>query len=217
MNEMQELKQNTKENNLVTLRGRVSGSLSYSHTICGEKFYHTFLTVNRHSPARDEIPALVSERILETSRNYDGCQMDIQGELRSYNYWEQNHHYVELSVFAQEVRISERPERICYMDSIFLDGYICKKPVYRLTPLGREIADVMMAVNRSYGRSDYIPCIFWGRNARYAIRLRPGMRILLWGRLQSREYIKKLQENLVIRKTAYEVSARKILLSGMEN
>ena len=213
MSEMLELKTGTRENNLVTLKGKVGGEFCYSHEICGEGFYTMELVVNRHSPSIDRIPVLASERILDISRNYTGCQMEIRGELRSYNHEVRRHHYVRLMVFAHDMEITQEAGKISYTDNIFLDGYLCKKPVYRLTPLGREIADVILAVNRAYGRTDYIPCILWGRNARYAARFRPGVRLLLWGRLQSREYSKRLFEDLTVRRTTYEVSVRKLILS----
>ena len=95
-------------------------------------------------------------------------------------------------------------------NQIFLDGFICKKPVYRMTPLGREIADILLAVNRAYGKSDYIPCICWGRNARYAGSLEVGGHIQLWGRIQSRQYQKRVSEDEVVNRVAYEISVSKI-------
>ena len=139
-----------------------------------------------------------------------GQYVEIHGQFRSYNSHEEKHNRLVLSAFARELRFIEEEEAMTPVNQIFLDGYICKPPVYRKTPLGREIADILIAVNRPYGKSDYIPCIAWGRNARYAAGFKIGEHIRIWGRVQSREYTKKLDEDTQIKRTAYEVSVSKI-------
>jgi single-stranded DNA-binding protein len=139
-----------------------------------------------------------------------GEYIEIHGQFRSYNRHEEKHNRLVLSVFAREVRFVEEEDDSVPVNQIFLDGYICKPPVYRKTPLGREIADLLMAVNRPYGKSDYIPCICWGRNARYASAFAVGGHVLIWGRIQSREYVKKLGENQAEKRIAYEVSVSKL-------
>ena len=137
--------------------------------------------------------------------------MEAKGQFRSYNRHEENRNHLILSMFVRELEfIDEIGGR--KPNSIFLDGYICKQPVYRMTPLGREIADLLLAVNRAYGKSDYIPCICWGRNARFAGKLEVGERIQVWGRIQSREYQKKVGDELVVNRVAYEVSVNKLEL-----
>ena len=138
---------------------------------------------------------MVSERLLDVTQDYVGEYIEIHGQFRSYNRHEEKHNRLVLSVFAREVRFVEEEDDSVPVNQIFLDGYICKPPVYRKTPLGIEIADLLMAVNRPYGKSDYIPCICWGRNARYASAFAVGGHVLIWGRIQSREYVKKLGEN----------------------
>ena len=136
------------------------------------------------------------------------------GQFRSYNRHEENKNKLVLSVFVREVNLLESEDEIQRPNSIFLDGYICKEPVYRKTPLGREIADLLLAVNRPYGKSDYIPCICWGRNARFAESFAIGGHIQLWGRIQSREYQKKIDENEYEKRIAYEVSVSKMEYLG---
>lgn len=139
-----------------------------------------------------------------------GEYIEIQGQFRSYNRHEEKHNRLVLSVFARELRFIDEDEEFLPTNQIFLDGFICKPPVYRKTPLGREIADVLLAVNRPYGKSDYIPCICWGRNANFARSFEVGGRLHIWGRIQSREYIKKLSETETEKRTAYEVSVSKL-------
>ena len=134
----------------------------------------------------------------------------MDGQFRSYNRHEEKRNRLVLSVFAREVKFVGEEEETVPVNQIFLDGYICKPPVYRKTPLGREIADLLMAVNRPYGKSDYIPCICWGRNARYASAFEVGGHVLIWGRIQSREYMKRISENETEKRIAYEVSVSKL-------
>ena len=132
------------------------------------------------------------------------------GQFRSYNKHEETKNRLILSLFVRELNVLEDGEEMQHPNQIYLDGYICKPPIYRMTPLGREIADVLLAVNRAYGKSDYIPCICWGRNARFAGKLEVGEHVAVWGRIQSREYQKKLENDEVINRIAYEVSVSKM-------
>lgn len=168
--------------------------------------------VKRLSESYDIIPVMVSERLLDVTGNYIGAYICVNGQFRSYNRHEERKNRLVLSVFAREVEFLEDLEESSRTNQIFLDGYICKEPIYRRTPLGREIADVLLAVNRPYGKSDYIPCICWGRNARYASSFRVGERCAIWGRIQSREYMKKLDEDNVEKRVAFEVSVSKLEL-----
>lgn len=168
--------------------------------------------VLRLSESFDIIPVMVSERLLDVSADYKGMYVNVNGQFRSYNRHEERKNRLVLSVFAREIEFVDEIEESARTNQIFLDGYICKEPIYRKTPLGREIADLLLAVNRPYGKSDYIPCICWGRNARYASSFRVGERCSVWGRIQSREYMKKLDEENVERRVAFEVSVSKLEL-----
>ena len=198
------------ENNQVSIMGKIATGLTFSHQVFGEGFYVMDLIVKRLSDSEDRIPVMVSERLVDVTQDYVGEYIEISGQFRSYNRHEEKHNRLVLSVFAREVRFIGSEEDTLPTNQIFMDGYICKPPVYRKTPLGREIADVLLAVNRPYGKSDYIPCICWGRNARYASAFTVGGHVLIWGRIQSREYVKKLGENQTERRTAYEVSVSKL-------
>ncbi len=200
------------ENNQVTVMGEVVSEFSFSHEIFGEGFYMVDVSVKRLSESYDIIPVMVSERLLDVSANYIGVLICVNGQFRSYNRHEERKNRLVLSVFAREVEFVDRLEESSRTNQIFLDGYICKEPIYRKTPLGREIADLLLAVNRPYGKSDYIPCICWGRNARYANNFRVGERCAVWGRIQSREYMKKLDEEHVEKRVAFEVSVSKLEL-----
>ena len=164
----------------------------------------------RLSESYDVIPVMVSERLLDVSQNYVGALICVNGQFRSYNRHEERKNRLVLSVFAREVEFIEEMEESSKTNQIYLDGYICKEPIYRKTPLGREIADLLIAVNRPYGKSDYIPCISWGRNARFAEKFEVGGHLYIWGRIQSREYQKKLSETEVEKRVAYEVSVSKL-------
>lgn len=168
------------------------------------------VSVNRLSNFVDYIPVMVSERLIDTTQNYIGQYIYVTGQFRSYNRHEEKKNRLVLSVFARELEFMEQEEEDVKSNQIFLDGYICKEPIYRKTPLGREIADLLIAVNRSYGKSDYIPCICWGRNARFASGFTVGAHVQVWGRIQSREYVKKLNELETEKRVAYEVSVSKI-------
>lgn len=196
------------DTNVVNLRGELSEDLEFSHEIFGEKFFNTNIKIKRLSDSYDVLPMTVSERLLQEVDYKDNKEVSVIGQLRSYNKSIDSKNRLVLTVFVREIK--ECDEENKDPNNIFLDGYICKKPVYRKTPLGREITDLLVAINRPYNKSDYIPSIVWGRNAKFAKSLKIGDRIQMWGRVQSREYEKKLDNGEVIHKVAYEVSISKI-------
>ena len=190
--------------------GEIVGEFAFSHEIYGEGFYMVDVLVTRLSESADVIPLMVSERLLDVTKDYRGYKIMVTGQFRSYNRHEERKNKLVLSVFAREIDFIEEIGESSKTNQIFLDGYICKEPIYRKTPLGREIADLLLAVNRPYGKSDYIPCICWGRNARFASGFEVGTRCAIWGRIQSREYVKKISETDAERRVAYEVSVSKL-------
>lgn len=198
------------ENNQVTIMGEVASGFSFSHEVFGEGFYMVDVLVKRLSNSDDRIPLMVSERLIDVSQDYTGEYIAVSGQFRSYNRHDEQKNRLVLSVFVREVEFVEEELDGAKTNNIFLDGYICKAPIYRKTPLGREIADLLLAVNRPYGKSDYIPCICWGRNARYASAFEVGEHVQILGRIQSREYIKKLTETETEKRVAYEVSVSKL-------
>ena len=198
------------ENNQVVIMGEIVGEFTFSHEIYGEGFYMVDVLVTRLSESADVIPLMVSERLLDVTKDYRGYKIMVTGQFRSYNRHEERKNKLVLSVFAREIEFIEEIGESSKTNQIFLDGYICKEPIYRKTPLGREIADLLLAVNRPYGKSDYIPCICWGRNARFASGFEVGTRCAIWGRIQSREYVKKISETEAERRVAYEVSVSKL-------
>lgn len=198
------------ENNQVIIAGEIVSGFTFSHEVYGEGFYMVEVAVNRLSNYADYIPVMVSERLIDVTENYEGQYISVVGQFRSYNRHEEKKNRLVLSVFAREIEFTGEPGEDVKSNQIFLDGYICKEPIYRKTPLGREIADLLIAVNRSYGKSDYIPSICWGRNARYAAGFAVGEHVQIWGRIQSREYVKKLNEFETEKRIAYEVSVSKI-------
>lgn len=198
------------ENNQVSIVGIVDTEFTFSHEIFGEGFYMVNVIVKRLSDSTDCIPLMVSDRLLDVSQSYVGQRIKVSGQFRSYNRHEEKRNRLVLSVFAREVEFVDEEEDAVKTNQIFLDGYVCKQPVYRKTPLGREIADLLIAVNRPYGKSDYIPCICWGRNARFAAGFQVGGHTQIWGRIQSREYMKKLTENEAEKRIAYEISVSKL-------
>ena len=195
------------ENNQVSLVGEIVSDFEYSHEVYGEGFYLVELSVSRLSDFVDYIPVMVSERLINVEESYIGQQVYIGGQFRSFNRHDEKRNRLVLTVFAREIELTDNEDA---MNQIFLDGYICKDAIYRKTPLGREIADLLVAVNRSYGKSDYIPCIWWGRNARFASGFEVGTHVQIWGRIQSREYVKKITETQIEQRIAYEVSVSKI-------
>ena len=208
------------ENNQVTIMGEIASGFTFSHEVFGEGFYMVDVLVKRLSNSDDRIPLMISERLIDVTQDYEGEYIMVSGQFRSYNRHEEQKNRLVLSVFVREVEFVEEEMDGAKTNSIllegsrtnqiFLDGYICKAPVYRKTPLGREIADLLLAVNRPYGKSDYIPCICWGRNARYASGFEVGAHVQVLGRIQSREYIKKISEIETEKRIAYEVSVSKL-------
>lgn len=197
-------------NNQVNIYGEVISDFTFSHEVYGEGFYMVYLSVKRLSQVFDTIPLMVSERLLDVTKDYRGLYIEASGQFRSYNRHEENHNRLVLSVFVRDIRVDEVEQDVEKPNYIFLDGYLCKPPVYRKTPLGREIADLLVAVNRPYGKSDYIPSICWGRNARYADGFGVGEHVQLWGRIQSREYQKMVGEDEYETRVAYEISVSKL-------
>ena len=198
------------ENNQVTIMGEIVSAFTFSHEVFGEGFYMVEVNVKRLSNSEDKIPVMVSERLMDVTQDYIGEFVMINGQFRSYNKHDELKNRLVLSVFAREVEFICEELDGAKTNNIMLDGYICKLPVYRKTPLGREIADLLIAVNRPYGKSDYIPCICWGRNARFASAFEVGNHVQVFGRIQSREYVKKLSETVTEKRIAYEVSVSKL-------
>lgn len=201
-------------NNKIILCGTVVETPAFSHEVFGESFYTFKMEIKRLSGQNDVLPIIISERLMSEKDINTGDRYYIEGQLRSYNILTENKSRLQLQTFAREIYQDEEGEDL---NQIVLDGYICKIPIYRVTPFSREIADVLIAVNRAYGKSDYIPSICWGRNARYCQQLNVGDSIHIEGRLQSREYQKKLDDETVITKTAYEVSVSKLSVDKEED
>lgn len=196
--------------NQVDLMGFISKSAEFSHESYGEKFYRIVVNVPRTSGYEDKIPVLVSDHLCKPNTLLEGKHISISGQFRSSNNSDGQKQHLILFVFALDIDFVS--ENVCHTNSIELEGFICKKPHYRLTPFEREITDVLLAVNRSYGKSSFIPCICWGRNALFASDLDVGAHIKLSGRIQSREYTKKISETESETRVAYEVSVSKIEL-----
>jgi single-stranded DNA-binding protein len=199
------------DNNSVSIVGKVITDPEFSHEVYGEGFYIVYIQVPRLSEAYDNLPVMFSERLIDPESIDKSQYLIVEGQFRSYNnYNSTSGHKLMLTVFAREIEISEEevinrnPNQIC------LNGFICRKPMYRTTPFGREIADILLAVNRAYNKSDYIPCIAWGRNARFASTFEIGDNIRVWGRIQSRTYQKKISENETEERVAYEISVSKM-------
>jgi len=201
------------ENNKVTIAGTIVTNPDFSHEVYGEKFYIFKLEVKRLSENSDVIPITVSEKFFSILNIETGKNVLITGQFRSYNNFSSVGNRLLLTVFVRDIEEVSDITEYTAPNNIFLNGYICKEPVYRTTPFGREIADILLAVNRGYNKSDYIPCIAWGRNAKYADSLSVGDNISVWGRVQSRDYQKKISEDEIENKTAYEVSVSKIELN----
>ncbi|MCL2321123.1 MAG: single-stranded DNA-binding protein [Oscillospiraceae bacterium] len=201
-------------NNKIYLEGKVNSELTLSHEMYGEGFYIFEMEVPRLSDAKDDLFITVSERLLNNLDLKIGTEVVVEGQLRSYNKFVEGSNRLILTVFARNINYCT--EKSKNPNQIFLDGYICKEPIYRQTPFGREIADMLVAVNRSYNKSDYIPTIAWGRNSRFCQTLKIGDNIRVWGRLQSREYQKKVSESEFINKVAYEVSISKMEKANKE-
>ena len=207
---------NYLENNYLTLVGKVTGEKKFSHEIYGERFYIFNLEIPRLSGVADIIPITISERLINEDTLTEGQKLLVKGQFRSYNSYESEKNRLILTVFAKDIKViseeeqseeeNEMTKKDVVTNEVVLIGYICKKPIYRQTPFGREIADILLAVNRAYNKSDYIPCIAWGRNARFCQNLEVGAQIKLVGRVQSRTYEKKHEDGSVETRVAYEVS-----------
>ncbi len=196
-------------NNRAEVIGIVSDELELSHEIYGESFYTFTLEIPRLSGISDNVRVMVSDRLLADMPLFVGDLVEVDGQFRSYNSYENGDNRLVLTVFAKDIRHAEKTEDK-NPNSLYLNGFICKPPVYRTTPFGREITDLLLAVNRSYNKSDYIPVIAWGRNARFCKSINVGDNIKVWGRIQSRVYQKHISEDEVIEKTAYEVSVSRM-------
>lgn len=200
-------------NNSVTLIGKVVAEKKFSHEMYGEGFYVFEMEIPRLSDYSDILPITISERLLVDMDISIGKSVIVEGQLRSYNRYHNGHNRLVLTIFARDAYMpseEEYDEKIKKPNEIYLNGFICKKPIYRTTPFGREITDLLIAVNRAYNKSDYIPTISWGRNARFCENLEVGDHIKIWGRIQSREYQKHLPDGGVENKKAYEVSVSKL-------
>lgn len=204
------------DNNSVNIVGKTCSDLEFSHEVFGEGFYTIKFNVPRLSNYSDVLPVTISERLLVDFELESDKLIRVEGQMRSYNKVVDGNNKLILTVFARDLK-EEKEENVNNPNQIFLDGYICKDPIYRTTPFGREITDMLVAVNRPYRKSDYIPCIAWGRNARYSEKMKVGDRIKIWGRVQSREYQKKISEEKVIKRIAYEVSVSKMEALPEEN
>lgn len=198
------------KNNQVTIMGQVVTGFKFSHEVFGEGFYIMEVMVKRLSNTFDRIPLMISERIIDVTQDYVGEYIMATGQFRSYNRNEEQKNRLVLSVYVRKISFIEEEPDDSKANNILLDGYICKEPIYRKTPMGREIADLLLAVNRPYGKSDYIPCICWGRNARYISNFGIGEHVQISGRIQSREYKKKISDTEIELRTAYEVSVSKL-------
>lgn len=201
-----------KDNNIVKIGGRVVIEPEFSHELFEEKFYIFYIETKRLSDYNDRLPVIVSERLIDISKIKNGSLYIIEGQFRSYNKITDGKSKLILSIFVRDLEEVEDEDILTLNESTFI-GYICKNPIYRKTPLGREIADVLVAVNRSYRKSDYIPCILWGRNAKFCETLPIGTMVKLTGRIQSRTYEKKKEDGTVISKIAYEVSISKFSIA----
>ena len=213
--EEERLDTNYLENNYLTLVGKVTGEKEFSHEIYGERFYIFRLGIPRLSGNQDIIPITISERLIKEDTLTEGKKLLVKGQFRSYNSYENEKNRLILTVFAKDVMEVEENEeeeeneivkKETITNEVVLIGYLCKKPIYRQTPFGREISDILLAVNRAYNKSDYIPCIAWGRNARFCQNLEVGSQVKIIGRVQSRSYEKKYEDGTVQNRVAYEVS-----------
>lgn len=208
-----EVYEKSKASNQVWLVGRVASNYQFSHRSCGENFYLVELLVLRLSENFDILKIMISERLLQGTHITLGDWVCVQGQFRSKNMGEPGNRHLFLSVFArsfEKIPQKDNLEDIRTTNMVLLDGYICKEPEYRKTGLGKDITDMLLAVNRIYGRSDYIPCISWGSNARFVKSLPVGTHLILTGRIQSREYQKDMGNHVMVKRTAYEVSISNI-------
>ncbi len=200
---------NYTENNYLVLIGNIVSDKTFSHEIYGESFYLFNLEIPRLSDNQDIIPITISERLIANFDLSIGKKVVIEGQFRSYNSYENEKNKLVLTVFAKDImeyKKEQEDQKEKVSNEVVLTGYVCKKPIYRQTPFGREIADILLAVNRAYNKSDYIPCIAWGRNARFCENMEVGTEVKIVGRVQSRTYEKKFEDGRVEQRVAYEVS-----------
>ena len=190
------------EQNHIELVGCLASAPQYSHSNHGRHFYSFLLEVSRLSGTVDCLPILAPETLLQTTELCEGDSIALTGQIRSFNNRLGIGRKLVISVLADTLSVCSLP----HDNRVTLQGVICKEPVYRRTPLGREICDIMLAVNRPYHRADYLPCILWGRCAQEASDYPVGTALELIGRLQSREYIKMI-DDAPQQRTAYEISA----------
>lgn len=202
---------NTTLNNQATVIGTIEDEFTLNHEIYAEKFYTFTLKIPRLSGTYDNIRVMISERLIMDRGYCVGDKVEISGQFRSYNCNEPDGNRLVLTVFARDIA-PFNDDGAKNPNQLYLNGYICKEPVYRTTPFGREITDLLLAVNRSYNKSDYIPIIAWGRNARFAKNLKVGDNVKIWGRIQSRNYQKRINDDETVTKTAYEVSINRMEL-----
>ncbi len=202
---------NNVSNNQAAVIGTIEDEFVFNHEIYAEKFYTCTVRVARLSGTSDDIRVMVSERLIMDGEYNVGDMVEVTGQFRSYNSYENGDNRLVLTVFAKDIMHYEEADNK-NPNTLYLNGFICKEPVYRTTPFGREITDLLLAVNRSYNKSDYIPIIAWGRNARFAKNLNVGDNVKIWGRIQSRTYQKRISDEETITKTAYEVSTNRIEL-----
>lgn len=196
-----------ENNNHVLLKGKIKELPTYSHTVMGEGFFEMYIEVLRLSEEVDVLPVTISERLISEFKI--GDEIGIVGQFRSYNKIEDTKSKLMLTIFVKEL---VNPDEISEINQINLVGYICKEPIYRTTPFGREICDVLLAVNRAYNKSDYLPCIAWGRNARFVRDLGVGEKLEVQGRIQSRKYQKRIDENTSETRVAYEISLSSVMI-----
>ncbi len=205
--------ENINENNIVTVGGIIVSEPEFSHEIYDEKFYKFNIEIKRLSESSDILPIIVSERLLDLDTLKLGKIVNVEGQFRSYNQINDGKSKLILSIFAKEITEKEdSQEGILTLNDATITGYICKTPIYRKTPLGRDICDILLAVNRTYKKSDYIPCILWGRNAKFCEKIPVGTRVKVSGRIQSRKYEKKYEDGTSKEMTAYEISVAKFSL-----
>ena len=202
------------EKNKVEISGVVESELEFNNTQYGESFYKMIISAERNSGIKDSISLLISERLINIRESHVGKFIKVKGEFRSHNLHEEDKSKLILYVFVREFEFVQDTNEQKVINHIELEGYICKKPVFRITPLGREVTDIIFAVNRIYGKSDYIPCICWGRNAKYIEHFNAGNHFKLSGRIQSRMYVKKDSEGNEENKIAYEVSINQLEVLG---
>jgi len=198
------------ENNVVKIGGVVASGLESSHELYGEQFYKFYIEIDRLSGQKDRLPVIVSERLIDINNFPEGTIIKLEGQYRSYNQMiGENKSKLILTVFVKNIEVGCEEERVKTLNELTMIGTICKPPVYRKTPLGRDIADILLAVNRAYNKSDYIPCILWGRNAKFCEKLSIGADVKVVGRIQARAYEKKFQDGTSESRVAYEVSVSK--------